>query len=188
MVPVIRIKTAEEGIEHCNTNNLALQVSLRLTQLLQQLAESGRAAVLSSAGMQPLSGPDGDRADRLCLQGCLFTTDINSKGLPSWLTVCVQTRHSLGCCCCRGLEVLRRHVHRDGADQRSPCTGPRPLLYALLRAACLCSPGTGWLTGSCAAAFQGFRDSGIGSQVSARVQGFCKHLLSRPRQDQPCAL
>ena len=28
VVPVIRIKTAEEGVEHCNTNNLALQVGI----------------------------------------------------------------------------------------------------------------------------------------------------------------
>ena len=59
MVPVIRIKTVEEGIEHCNTNNLALQGCLFTTDINKAIKYSD--AMMTGTvqiNAAPARGPD----------------------------------------------------------------------------------------------------------------------------------
>ena len=59
VVPVIRIKTVEEGIEHCNTNNLALQGCLFTTDINKAIKYSD--AMMTGTvqiNAAPARGPD----------------------------------------------------------------------------------------------------------------------------------
>ena len=60
MVPVIRVKTVEDAIDHCNANNLALQVSvgaLVLEELSCDLVNTPRmSGMFTMAGGRPAEG------------------------------------------------------------------------------------------------------------------------------------
>ena len=44
MVPVVRVKTVEEAVDHCNANNLALQGCV-FSRDIDQGAQQGKAVI-----------------------------------------------------------------------------------------------------------------------------------------------
>ena len=82
MVPVVRVKTVEEAVDHCNANNLALQGCVFSRDIDQGGRHMKAVIILCAVALRSVC----------CIKATQTEASIHQRGAPRGLQDTVRTR------------------------------------------------------------------------------------------------